>query len=155
MTETILPPGTHLLHGTNQKFQPQDLWRPCWFTLTLATAVYFCHNHEATARPRILRFLTQEPCRLATFHSLQDAIDFFEPKGLDFLYAVTDLETTDIINALKQEGFEGWIFPKNYQDGGEDILLHHSTPILFQNATGSEKRHRPPAEIRSGHQLAF
>src|SRR5271157_5173620 len=121
----VIPKGTVLYHGTNQRFSRAEISTPAWFSTSPSVAEHFSTQH-GEEKARILKYETTHTIRLPLIESKEDLGKLGDIFNVDFNFG-----PEDTIDAIQDAGLPGWIIPSNYPDGN-DILLSSSeyiTPI--------------------------
>lgn len=119
-----LPVGTEIFHGTSQKgFKiPRG---PAFFSDTYSVAKYFVTWHKGKYK-RILRLEVKEEIpKLALIESKEDFDKLAEEFGIEAE------STEDRIDLIRMAGFDGWIIPNNYPDGGDIMILEPDRWLKF------------------------
>lgn len=118
LEEYILKSGTTIYHGTNGEFDERHgLNGPVWVTDSEQTAKYFATWKPDSGKPRVSVWKMGCDVRLAVL--TKEYLDYLDE------YHMVDLTDgpDDVLQKLRQSGFEGWIIPDNYGTQQADICL--------------------------------
>jgi hypothetical protein len=119
--------GEILFHGTSSDSEFEIPNGPAFFGDTFSVARNFSTWHEEGGDPRVLRFeVDKDIPNLALIESGKDFDRIAESLGLE-----PSGETQDRIDMVRDAGFDGWIIPNNYPDGGDILLFDPEKWLTF------------------------
>ena len=134
MEETwTLEAGLTVFHGTAHPaaFEDEDdLEGPFWVSDDEHVARNFArwsagrYRSGPEPRPRLLRFVVEQPVELLLWRTDADVRDFLERIGADD--ALSPYEMAEEVCA---QGFDGWAIPSNYPTGA-DIMICDPNDVL-------------------------
>ncbi len=149
---TSIPLGTRVYHGTSSPTRFQALEGPGWVSRDRRVAVAFVARHPGP-RPRILVYEVARRQRLRVFKD-GAAIDRFMRSRAVILEEGDDYSVEEIVEEVCGAGYDGWLIPGNYPDGGDDIMLCDPARVLryvLEEAVDGELERRPNGRARVGH----
>jgi len=117
---TRLRKGETVYHGTSAEEDFDDPIPPFWVSDSEDVADWF-KDWTGGERPRIIEYLVTETVELVALHSLQDMEMVGEDLGLD-----SPIDHRELIEALCDNGYGGWIIPDNYETGADIALCDPS-----------------------------
>ncbi len=122
----VLEAGSTLYHGTNGKFDERyGLNSPAWVTDSIETAKYFAKWKDDSGKPRLTLWTVRQSANLAVLTS-----EYLEYLSEELMIDMTD-GPEDILQHLRQKGFEGWIIPDNYGTQQADICLGDTSILEY------------------------
>jgi len=121
-----LKAGAIIFHGTNRDFDEASLRRQSWLSHSRKVAEHFATWKMDDGVPRVATYRTDCDLTLCLIRGKADLLNLEEYFGV----VTSDAESMAETFSRYVDGFDGWIIPKNYPDGGDDIMLIRTDRLI-------------------------